>query len=143
MSKLRRLPHSAETKAKISAALFGSKKSPEARENMAAAKRGRTLSAETKAKISAARRARKGMTDADRAEECRLRNWNRMYARGAARNTQWKIDKFTAAKSGQHAVLRDLIESWGWTSKRKILNVPGISNGFCHKEKKIVWAPQQ
>ena len=50
------LKHSAETRAKISAAKKGHKHSAESRAKMSAAKKGVPLSAETRAKLSAARK---------------------------------------------------------------------------------------
>jgi group I intron endonuclease len=51
-------PHSAETKAKMSAAALGRRFTPEHREKLAAAKRGRKLPPETIARMSAAHKAR-------------------------------------------------------------------------------------
>ena len=54
----KRGPHSAETKAKMSAARVGKRPSAETREKQAAAKRGRVLSPEVRARMSAAQQAR-------------------------------------------------------------------------------------
>ena len=143
MGKLKRLPHSQATREKIAKAKRGVPRSQETRDKIAASAHKRRHSPETIAKISTARRKRAAMTDADIAEECRIRNRDAKWVHRDVELAQWKLDMMACARLKRWDVLEDVKQSFGTNWARTLRGIPGVSDGYCRKQGKVIWDHQQ
>jgi len=141
---LARLRHSQATKDKISASKLGRPRSEETKAKIRAARLGKKHSPETLAKITEKRRARANLTDEQIAEECRLRNRRSLTERDNLRTGQWKLDQLACIRIKNAALFADVKQSGGWMSKRKLRGTdPRVSDGYDHREDRIVWPLQK
>ncbi len=126
-----RLPHTAETKAKIAKAIKArGPRSPATKAKIAAALRGRKHTPETIAKLIEHR---------NRPRETPQAYTARRKAQAIRdRQDQWARDKLAAARSGDQALLADVLMSGGWRRKRRVFDVTGkVSDGYGQPRK--VW----
>lgn len=132
---MKRLPHSALTRAKLSAAATGRKHTPETKAKIAEARRGRKHSPETLSKITEKRRTR---TPQGTVEATKARNLIRRQAEALLRFKQRKADILTAYRLGRPDLMKDIKQSWGWWFNRK-LHHPDVSDGFSGRHHKVMW----
>ena len=135
--RLPRLPHTPETRAKIAAARRGRKHTPETKAKISASMQGHVVSDLTKQRISQAKRdAADSLTVLLSGRALAKRRW-RWYA--DVRTQQWRLDRIAASQLQTPHVLEDVIRSGGWTSKRRLRQVPGVSDGYWGKELRALY----
>lgn len=130
---LRRLPHSPETREKLSAAAAGRRHTDLAKLKIGVARLGKKHSPETIEKIRAARRARDVV---ETPEEQRRRNRSAWAKSCKARRRQWRQDLVIAHALGDPELLADIRRSKGRWSKRTVHH-PLVSDGY--RRGKLMW----
>ena len=136
---LQRLPISLSAKGKISRAKRGAPRDAETKAKISASMKGLVRSAETRAKISAARRRLASLSKEERTAAQAIKAHRAVRAFNELRFTQWGEDLATCTRNGWPNVYKDVMQSSGYANKRKIKTIPGVSDGFSHPEKRILW----